>query len=316
MGHFHGGVVHHHAEVVGGHADVARASPVRAMIQSSRLSAGKRVSPLMRSGTTMSPSSGMRNRMAAGWLASWSASAQPFPRSRPRLYWKTLPAVSTVFRRSSMVSGSSGSGRPGPCRAVPGSWPGRDPCAASGGRDHGGPSSFRVAHHGALVPVQAAPGHAVLDDADVVVRAAGEVRVLDAQDEAPPVPAGEEPAEQGRPHSADVEHAGGRGGKAGDDLAGHEGPRIQSSGVPKLSAAISELTKARPKAPTFASEARSLLNIQLQSDLHRRIAAEEAAIQDNGNFHHASVVEVPVVLDRSLFSGESPVEIRLKLYIK
>jgi len=31
---------------------------------------------------------------------------------------------------------------------------------------------------------------------------------------------------------------------------------------------------------------------------------------------HASVVEVPVVLDRSLFSGDSPVEIRLKLYIK
>ena len=31
---------------------------------------------------------------------------------------------------------------------------------------------------------------------------------------------------------------------------------------------------------------------------------------------HNSVVEVPVVLDRSLFSGESPVEIRLKLYIK
>jgi hypothetical protein len=30
----------------------------------------------------------------------------------------------------------------------------------------------------------------------------------------------------------------------------------------------------------------------------------------------ASVVEVPVVLDRSLFSGDSPVEIRLKLYIK
>jgi signal recognition particle receptor subunit beta len=31
---------------------------------------------------------------------------------------------------------------------------------------------------------------------------------------------------------------------------------------------------------------------------------------------HNSVVEVPIVLDRSLFSGESPVEIRLKLYIK
>jgi hypothetical protein len=30
----------------------------------------------------------------------------------------------------------------------------------------------------------------------------------------------------------------------------------------------------------------------------------------------SSVVEVPVVLDRSLFSGDSPVEIRLKLYLK
>jgi len=29
-----------------------------------------------------------------------------------------------------------------------------------------------------------------------------------------------------------------------------------------------------------------------------------------------SVVEVPVVLDRSLFTGEAPVEIRLKLYLK
>jgi signal recognition particle receptor subunit beta len=31
---------------------------------------------------------------------------------------------------------------------------------------------------------------------------------------------------------------------------------------------------------------------------------------------HRSVVEVPIVLDRSLFSGEGPVEIKLKLYIK
>ncbi len=31
---------------------------------------------------------------------------------------------------------------------------------------------------------------------------------------------------------------------------------------------------------------------------------------------HLSVVEVPVVLDRSLFSGDGPVEIKLKLYIK
>ena len=31
---------------------------------------------------------------------------------------------------------------------------------------------------------------------------------------------------------------------------------------------------------------------------------------------HSSVVEVPVVLDRSLFTGEAPVEIKLKLYIR
>ncbi|HWQ10934.1 MAG TPA: hypothetical protein VN436_17565 [Holophaga sp.] len=31
---------------------------------------------------------------------------------------------------------------------------------------------------------------------------------------------------------------------------------------------------------------------------------------------HTSVVEVPVVLDRSLFTGDGPVEIKLKLYIK
>jgi len=31
---------------------------------------------------------------------------------------------------------------------------------------------------------------------------------------------------------------------------------------------------------------------------------------------HSSVVEVPIVLDRSLFSGDNPIEIKLKLYIK
>jgi len=31
---------------------------------------------------------------------------------------------------------------------------------------------------------------------------------------------------------------------------------------------------------------------------------------------HSSVVEVPVVLDKSLFNGENPVEIKLKLYIR
>ncbi|HEX9081234.1 MAG TPA: ADP-ribosylation factor-like protein [Holophagaceae bacterium] len=45
-------------------------------------------------------------------------------------------------------------------------------------------------------------------------------------------------------------------------------------------------------------------------------AAEAAHIPPPAHMPHSSVVEVPVVLDRSLFSGEAPVEIKLKLYIK
>jgi len=43
-----------------------------------------------------------------------------------------------------------------------------------------------------------------------------------------------------------------------------------------------------------------------------------AAARQTGAYRlpHSSVVEVPVVLDRSLFSGDTPVEIKLKLYIK
>ena len=42
------------------------------------------------------------------------------------------------------------------------------------------------------------------------------------------------------------------------------------------------------------------------------------AIRQTGSFKlpHSSVVEVPVVLDRSLFTGNAPVEIKLKLYLK
>lgn len=45
-------------------------------------------------------------------------------------------------------------------------------------------------------------------------------------------------------------------------------------------------------------------------------ASRPAAVPAASHMPHSSVVEVPVVLDRSLFSGDSPVEIRLKLYIK
>ena len=44
--------------------------------------------------------------------------------------------------------------------------------------------------------------------------------------------------------------------------------------------------------------------------------AHDAKSSTEGHLPHSSVVEVPIVLDRSLFSGDSPIEIRLKLYIK
>ena len=49
------------------------------------------------------------------------------------------------------------------------------------------------------------------------------------------------------------------------------------------------------------------------------IPAEPGAVPHipaQAHMPHSSVVEVPVVLDRSLFNGENPVEIKLKLYIK
>ena len=50
---------------------------------------------------------------------------------------------------------------------------------------------------------------------------------------------------------------------------------------------------------------------------HAQPTVPEAARQSGAfKLPHASVVEVPVVLDRSLFSGDAPVEIKLKLYIK
>jgi len=45
-------------------------------------------------------------------------------------------------------------------------------------------------------------------------------------------------------------------------------------------------------------------------------AAQAAHAPQPAHLPHSSVVEVPVVLDRSLFNGENPVEIKLKLYIK
>jgi mutual gliding-motility protein MglA len=89
-------------------------------------------------------------------------------------------------------------------------------------------------------------------------------------------------------------------------------------GSPAEPQPMSELfpsTPGRPVAP--ASRESKPLEVE---DLGAGEALEEieefpeATVPATGA--HSSVVEVPVVLDRSLFSGDAPVEIRLKLYLK
>ena len=57
---------------------------------------------------------------------------------------------------------------------------------------------------------------------------------------------------------------------------------------------------------------------ELLEEIEELQGSSSTATHAPGTTHvpHSSVVEVPVVLDRSLFSGDSPIEIRLKLYIK
>jgi hypothetical protein len=61
---------------------------------------------------------------------------------------------------------------------------------------------------GALVPVDAQPVQGVQDGGESLGGVAGEVGVLDAEDEGASVVPGERPVEQGAPHVADVEVAG------------------------------------------------------------------------------------------------------------
>jgi len=75
-----------------------------------------------------------------------------------------------------------------------------------------------------LVRVQTEPVHAVEDRLHRLRRGAGDVGVLDAQDEAPAVAAGEGPGEQRGARAADVKVAGRAGGEAGaDGSGGHRG---------------------------------------------------------------------------------------------
>jgi hypothetical protein len=73
------------------------------------------------------------------------------------------------------------------------------------------------------VVVQTEPSHALQDRGGGFWCGACAICVFDAQQEFAAAAAGVEPVEQGGTGAADVQVAGGRGGKAGDDLCGgHE----------------------------------------------------------------------------------------------
>jgi mutual gliding-motility protein MglA len=82
-----------------------------------------------------------------------------------------------------------------------------------------------------------------------------------------------------------------------------------------LLGALAPLSKPM-KESTKPLEVEELSSGELLEEIDDIPIDSSQAAHDAGHMPHSSVVEVPVVLDRSLFSGDSPVEIRLKLYIK
>jgi signal recognition particle receptor subunit beta len=77
---------------------------------------------------------------------------------------------------------------------------------------------------------------------------------------------------------------------------------------------------APPSRPMEVQEIGSSDALEEIEELEAEVAqgSVPAAARQTGAYRlpHSSVVEVPVVLDRSLFTGDAPVEIKLKLYIK
>ena len=90
-------------------------------------------------------------------------------------------------------------------------------------------------------------------------------------------------------------------------------------GVVEEPAFMAEIPAPVPPSHTVPLEVEELSAGELLEEIEE-IPAEAAAlaahIPQPIHMPHSSVVEVPVVLDRSLFNGENPVEIKLKLYIK
>ena len=79
-----------------------------------------------------------------------------------------------------------------------------------------------LADHFAIV-IQAQPGQALEDRLGRFGGRAGAVGIFDAQQELAAARAGIEPVEQRRACPADMQKAGRRGGKTGDDRVGHGG---------------------------------------------------------------------------------------------
>ena len=89
---------------------------------------------------------------------------------------------------------------------------------------------------------------------------------------------------------------------------------------PKAAKAAPPVVAAPPSRPMEVEEIGSSDALEEIEELEAEVAqgSVPAAARQTGAYRlpHSSVVEVPVVLDRSLFSGDAPVEIKLKLYIK
>jgi len=66
---------------------------------------------------------------------------------------------------------------------------------------------------GPLVPVESEPAHPVQDGVHRLLGRAGHIRILDAENEFPPLLPGEKPVEQGGAGASHMEVAGGAGGK-------------------------------------------------------------------------------------------------------
>lgn len=89
---------------------------------------------------------------------------------------------------------------------------------------------------------------------------------------------------------------------------------------PKPAKAAPPVVAPPPSKPMEVEEIGSSDALEEIEELEAEVAhgSTPDPARQTGSFRlpHSSVVEVPVVLDRSLFSGDAPVEIKLKLYIK